>query len=117
MYNFIINFLMLNIVEVIGTILVALVGLILYKRGNKQLVNRIVLALVTEAEKKYGSGTGELKYNAVVERLYEVLPWILKLLYTKKQMDEMIEGAVEYLKRYLSDGKNLYGYEHHYQNN
>lgn len=105
------SFIILNLVEVIGTVIVVLVGLILYKRGKTTFVRKVVLALVTEAEKRYGDGTGELKYHHVVERLYEVLPWILRVLYSKEQIDKMIEDAVEYLKRYLAEGKDLVGHE------
>ncbi len=99
-----------NYLEVISVVLSAIVGLLLYKKGKQEWLRKIILALVTEAEKKFGSGTGELKYAIVVERLYEVLPWIVRVLYTKQQIDRMIEDAVEYLKRYLAEGKNLLGY-------
>lgn len=110
MIDFIRTFVLLNLIEVVGTLLVALIGLFLYKRGKTDFVRRIVLALVTEAEKRFGSGTGELKYCYVVERIYEVLPWIIRILYTKEQLDKMIEDAVEYLERYLGEGRDLTGY-------
>jgi len=110
MINFIKGFIMLNLLEVVGTVLVFLVAFVLYKRGKTEFVRRIILALVTEAEKRYGTGTGELKYNHVVERVYEVLPWILRILFTKEQLDKMIEDAVEYLKRYLAEGRDLLGH-------
>ncbi|MFT9495829.1 hypothetical protein [Anaerosolibacter sp.] len=110
MYQAIYGFVSGNMIEVIGTLLVLIIAMLLYKRGKTEFVRNIVLALVTEAEKRYGDGTGELKYHMVVERIYEVLPWILRLLYSKNQIDHMIEEAVDYLKRYLSDGKNLLGY-------
>ncbi|SNS77291.1 hypothetical protein SAMN05446037_102056 [Anaerovirgula multivorans] len=87
------------------------ISLLLYKKGKTDFVRKVVLALVTEAEKRYGNGTGDLKYNHVVERIYEVLPWILRVLYSKEQLDKMIEDAVEYLKRYLAEGKDLVGHE------
>jgi len=109
MIDFIKTFIMLNVIEVAGTVLVCLIALLLYKRGKTDFVRRIILALVTEAEKRYGTGTGELKYNHVVERIYEVLPWIIRILYSKEQVDKMIEDAVEYLKRYLVEGRDLQG--------
>lgn len=114
MYKFIYDFIMMNIIEVVGTLLVVLIGLLLYRRGKTDFVRKVILALVVEAEKKLGNGTGELKYNLVVERIYEVLPWILRLLYSKQQINSMIEDSVEYLKRYLADGKNLLGYGDEY---
>lgn len=105
------NFIMLNLIEVVGTIVVIIIGLLLYKRGKEDFLRKIILALVVQAEKQLGSGTGELKYAIVVERIYEVIPAILKLLYSKKQLDRMINEAVEYLKRYLINGKDLLSYD------
>lgn len=94
-------------------ILVAIVGALLYfyKAGKKDLVKKIILSLVVQAEKTLGSGTGELKYAMVVERAYEVMPTILKLLITKKELDNLIEEAVQYMKNYLAQGKSLRGYD------
>lgn len=82
-----------------------------YKSGNYAFVKQMVLVLVVEAEKQLGSGTGELKYVTVVEKLYSKMPAILRLLYSKQQIDSLIEDAVEYLKRYLANGKNLLSYD------
>lgn len=96
-------------------VLLIIVGLLyLYKRGKKETVRRIVLSLVVQAEKTLGSGTGELKYAMVVERVYAILPTILRFLITKKELDKLIEEAVQYMKKYLSEGRNLLGYEDEY---
>ncbi|QUH18922.1 hypothetical protein [Alkaliphilus sp. B6464] len=105
------TYIMTNLIDIICTTIVISIGLLLYKRGKEDFLRKLVLALVTEAEKQLGSGTGELKYVMVVERIYEVIPGILKLLYSEKQIDEMIEDAVDYLKRYLASGKTLLGYD------
>lgn len=82
----------------------------LYKTSRKDVIRKIILALVVQAEKTLGSGTGELKYAMVVERAYNVLPVFVKLLITKRELDELIEEAVLYLKTYLADGRDLLGY-------
>ncbi|MDF2546160.1 MAG: hypothetical protein K0R93_1058 [Anaerosolibacter sp.] len=110
MYRIIITFILAYWLEIIASLGIVGVLLILYKRGREDLVRKMILSFVVDVEKKLGSGTGELKYAAVVERLYDKLPWVLRMLYSKKQVNGMIEEAVEYLKRYLSDGKNLLGY-------
>lgn len=104
------SFILLYWIEIIMFLLVGAAVLVLYRNGRKDLVRKMILSFVVQAEKNLGSGTGELKYAFVVERVYEVMPRIFKLLYTKKQIDGMIEEAVEYLKRYLAEGKNLLGY-------
>lgn len=99
----------------LGSILVVLffiIGLLfLYKRGKKEFVRQVVLSLVVQAEKALGSGTGELKYAMVVENLYNVLPKILTTLFSMKEIDNLIETGVQYMKNYLSKGKDLLSYD------
>lgn len=97
-------------------IVLVFVGILLYlyKLGKRDMVKKIVLSLVVQAEKALGTGTGELKYAMVVERVYAVLPAILRFLITKKELDKLIEEAVQYMKKYLSEGRNLLGYEDEY---
>lgn len=83
-------------------ILLAIIALIfLYRRGAKKKVFEILFYLVTVAEEEFGGGTGQLKFAAVTTWIYERLPAIAKLLFTAKQIDNMIEGAVERMKEYL----------------
>lgn len=83
-------------------ILLAITALIfLYKRGAKKKVFKILFYLVTVAEEEFGGGTGQLKFAAVTTWIYERLPAITKLLFTTKQIDNMIEDAVERMKDYL----------------
>lgn len=86
----------------------------MWRKGKKDTVRKIILSLVVKAEKELGSGTGELKYAMVVERIYYVLPWVVRVVFTRAEIDNMIEDAVEHLKMYLSneqDGpRNLLGY-------
>lgn len=79
---------------------ILLVGFLL-KRGAEKKVRSMLFYLVTEAEAIFGGGTGDLKYTAVVTWLYEKLPSILKILFTAKQIDKMIDGAVQEMKEYL----------------
>lgn len=92
-----------------------MVGLLfLYKRGKKEFVRQVVLSLVVQAEKALGSGTGELKYAMVVENVYKLLPPILTMLISKKELDNIIEDSVQYLKEYLEQDKDLLGYSDEY---
>ncbi len=108
------NFIKLNLSSIL-VVLVFIIGLLfLYKRGKKEFVNQVILSLVVQAEKALGSGTGDLKYIMVVENVYKVLPPILKLLISKKELDNMIEDAVQVLKTYLEGNINLLGYDDEY---
>lgn len=89
--------------SVLVVILFILFLLFLIKRGATKHVKQILFYLVTEAEAKFGNGTGQLKYAAVVAWLYEKLPTIIKILFTEKQIDMLIEEAVTRMKEYLEN--------------
>jgi len=111
------EFIKSNMYSIVVILLVIIGLLFLYKRGNIDLVRKIILSLVVKAEKALGSGTGELKYAMVVENVYRVLPFVLTLLISKKELDRMIENAVDYMKEYLrrKEGNvDLLGYDNEY---
>jgi len=79
------------------------VGIVLlYRFGCVRQAKTILLHLVTEAEKKWGGGTGEIKFSAVAEALYEKLPSAARFLLSGKTIASLIESAVEKMKQYLS---------------
>lgn len=93
-------------------ILVAVVLLIVaYKAGHRNIVKKIILSLVVQAEKALGSGTGELKYAMVIEAVYNKLPTVLRFLFTPEEIDNMIEEGVDKLKEILASGVTLDGYD------
>ena len=67
---------------------------ILAIRGKKDIVAKILYALVTEAEKIYGGGTGSVKFAYVVEKAYSYLPAILKVFITYERLKTMIKDAL-----------------------
>lgn len=99
------------IVNVLIVLVVIMCLLVLYKKGKKEAVRNVVLALVVQSEKALGSGTGELKYAMVIDKLYDKLPLLVKLLFTQKELDLLIEEAVIKLKQVLSKGATLTGYD------
>lgn len=109
------EFIKLNLSSIMVVLLFAIGLLFIYKRGKKEFVKQVVLSLVVQAEKTLGSGTGELKYAMVVENVYKILPYILRLLISKKELDRLIEDGVQYMKQYLSKDKDLLGYEDEYR--
>jgi len=102
----VINFLLANIDSVIFIIAVVIIALVLIKRGYGKYICSILFKLVTDAEGQYGSGTGVLKKAAVITWLYERLPAIVKLLFTKKQISDLIEEAVASMQKYLEENKD-----------
>lgn len=109
------NFIKLNLGSILVVLLFIIGLLFIYRKNKKEFVRQVVLSLVVQAEKALGSGTGELKYAMVVENVYKVLPYILTLLISKKELDNMIESSVQYLKEYLKKDKDLLGYEDEYR--
>lgn len=106
-----VEFIQANLASII-VVVIAIIGLmVLYKLGKKDTVKKIVLALVVQAEKTLGSGTGELKYAMVIDAIYNKLPFILRFLFTKKELDTFIEEAVSKMKELLSKGVTLTGYD------
>ena len=77
-------------------VILAFVAVLVYLavRGKKDIVAKILYALVTEAEKIYGSGTGSVKFAYVVEKAYSYLPAILKVFITYERLKQMIEDAL-----------------------
>lgn len=106
-----IEFLQSNIYSIIVVIILIIVLAILYKNGKKAFVKQVILALVIQAEKNLGSKTGQLKYAEVITNLYSKLPAIVRLLYSSNEISKFIEDAVNIMKKLLSDGANLTGYD------
>lgn len=79
----------------------------LWYKGYRGTVRKIIYSLVIQAEKALGSGTGEFKYALVTGWVYERLPLMLRAIVSEKEIDEMIEWAVEQMKRSLDDSPKL----------
>lgn len=105
------EFVQANLANIIVAVVAIVSLLIIYKLGKKETVKKIVLALVVQAEKTLGSGTGELKYAMVIDALYDKIPTVLRFLFTKKEIDTFIEEAVSKMKEILSKGVTLTGYD------
>ena len=88
-------------------VVIAIVALVfMYRRGAKKKVFKILFYLVTLAEEEFGSDTGQLKFAAVTTWIYDRLPAITKLLFTAKQIDNMIEEAVARMEEYLESNEH-----------
>ena len=81
-------------------VILVFIGLIIFfaVKGKKKIVYKMLYALVTEAEKIYGSGTGSVKFAYVVEKVYSYMPAILKIFITYEALRDMIERALEEAK-------------------
>ncbi len=98
-----IEFIKTYYVEIIAAALfIGAVVLMSYK-GYKNQAKAIVLSLVAAAERKWGGGTGDIKYSEVASALYGKLPSFAKIVLNKATISKIIEDAVSKLKEHLSD--------------
>ena len=106
----IIQFLVANWDSVLVVLAFLVLVAVLIKRGETKILKQILFNLVTQAEKQFGSGTGSLKYAAVADWIYQRIPAILKLLFTSKDIETMIESVLEEAKKAWGTNENLQGY-------
>lgn len=95
------DFLVKNLPNIITIIVFIGICLVLVKRGYTPKVKEMLFWLVIRAEEMCQGGTGAIKFSAVVTMIYNKLPSIVQLLFTQKQMEALIEEAVQRMKDYL----------------
>ena len=106
----IIQFLAANWDSVLVALAFLVLVVVLIKRGQTKILKKILFNLVTQAEKQFGSGTGSLKYAAVADWIYQRIPAVLKLLFTEKDIADMIEAVLEEAKKAWGTNENLKEY-------
>ncbi len=80
------------------------------KRGETKVLKTVLFGLVTQAEKQFGSGTGALKFATVADWIWQRIPLILRMLFTKKDIEKMIEQTLEMAKSAWKQNDNLKEY-------
>lgn len=95
----ILDLLMANLDSVIIIVAFILICLLLIRLGYGKFVESMLLYLVGVAEEQFGDGTGPIKKAAVITWLYDKMPAIVKLLFTKNQISELVEIAVTEMKK------------------
>lgn len=84
-------------------IAIHIVSFIIVLVVNKKF-KKFVYSLVIAAEEKIvGEKKGPERYKAVVERIHEVLPKILQIIFTQDYIHNLIERAVEKMKEELKE--------------
>lgn len=83
---------------------------VLIKRGETAVLKKILFSLVTKAEKEFGGGTGKLKLAAVSDWIYQRIPAVLKLLFSEKDIEKMIESVLEEAKKEWGTNGNIAAY-------
>lgn len=79
-------------------------------KGNKSVVMKMLVALVTEAEKEFGGGTGSLKLPSVMAAIYPKLPTIIKAFITEEILTDWIEKALKTAKKKWEENAAISAY-------
>ena len=106
----IIQFLFANWDSVLVILAFLALIVVLVKRGETKVLNKVLFSLVTQAEKQFGGGTGKLKLAAVSDWIYQRIPAVLKLLFSEKDIESMIETALEEAKMAWGNNESIAAY-------
>ena len=106
----IIEFMAANWDSILAVLLACIALGILYFRGQKKIVYKILYSLITEAEKHYGGGTGELKQAYVIERVYKSLPTVLKSVISADRLGKWVDDALDAAKEKWGKNGNVSNY-------
>ena len=104
------EFLKSNIANIVVVLLAVMAMIIAVRFGYINKVKQVLLYLVTEAERIYGGKTGEIKFAWVAEKIYSMLPTIVKMFISTETIEMLINKAVEDMKEYLSSNNNAAKY-------
>lgn len=89
-----IDFILTNWDSILLVLVVIAAAVLLIYKGKRGVVDQMIYKIVTELEKEYGAGTGNLKLAAAVEMLYPKLPAIVRLFTTSAGLVKMIEQGL-----------------------
>lgn len=106
----IINFLVSNWDSILIVVCLAVALGFLYVKGQKNIVYKILYSLVTEAERQFGGGTGELKQAYVIEKIYNALPAVLKTFLTAERLGKWVDEGLEAAKEKWAQNSSVSGY-------
>ena len=86
---------------------VTLIFSILYIKRSSDIVKKIVLEAICEAEGKFNSGEGQQKLEFAVECIRGNLPFIIRLFLTKSTLVTIIEGLLNTISHSFDLGKQV----------
>ena len=83
----------------------AVVAVIIYlaATGKKEIIYKMIYALVDEAERLYGSKAGKMKFAYVMEKVYAKLPAFFRLFISYNILESWIEKALAEAKIYWAE--------------
>jgi membrane glycosyltransferase len=106
----ILNFLLLNWDSVLVVAFMLAVVIVLLAKKQYAILDKIILVLVTEAEKQYGGGTGAVKLAAVIDWVYPKIPAVIRLFITEARLVTTIERVLAEAKKKWDANPNISNY-------
>lgn len=103
------NFILENWDSILGALAIIIVAVLAVVKQEKAVIFKMLYALVTEAEKQYGSGTGELKLSSVIAQIYEKAPAAVKVI-PVSTLQSWVEEALETAKEKWAKNSNVATY-------
>lgn len=104
------NFILENWDGVMISIAIIAILIVCIIKREKNIIFKMLFALVTEAEKTYGKGTGELKLSSVISSVYSKLPSAIKTILPIKVLEAWIEAVLLDAKKKWSENANIATY-------
>lgn len=87
-----------NIDNIVTCVVILVTVAALIKKGETDVLKELLFGLITKAEQEFGEGTGLLKFSTVADWLYERIPTLIRPLFTSKNIEKLIEEALEKAK-------------------
>ncbi len=106
----VLNFLLQNWDSVLVVVLLIAVIIVLIAKRQYAILDKIIFSLVTEAEKKFGGGTGAAKLAAVIEWVYPKIPAVIRLFISEAQLEKLIERVLADAKERWEKNPHLSAY-------
>ena len=103
----ILKFIIHNFDNIIVIFVVISTCIMAIKKGEVNVLKEILFAIITEAENEYGAKTGELKFSVVANELYEIIPALIRPLFTAKDIENLIENALADCREKWAENDNL----------
>lgn len=100
---FLINTLKQYPFQVISVIIILILSIKLYIANYKDKIKRIIVVLVSDAQRELGTATGSLKFEKVLTQIEDRMPFFMKLFINKKTITMFIENAVRNLKEKIAN--------------
>ena len=104
------NFVLANWDSILAVAAIVAVAIVCLIKQEKSIIFKMLYAMVTEAEKKYGDGTGELKLASVISAVYDKLPAVIKTVLPVKTLERWVEEVLVSAKEKWKANANIATY-------